>query len=234
MMSEKTIKFVSYDKSAEMHYPPIPVSKIIPKWYKDVPLSFDHDDGEVKQKDVPTIKKCVPVLDYLTSGYVILNSYETEIRFEEDKEGILRAHNICPAADYVSGHPFSQAPVLMNGVKNHYFKISNPWKVITPPGYSCHFYQPFFTLNENYKMFPAVVDTDKHNDAVNFVGVGLKKQFTIKPGEPLMVVYPFKRDDWKMETSYDDFTSKNSFKYWTKSLWHGTYARLFHSRKKFR
>lgn len=31
-MSEKLIKFVTYDKSAEIHYPPVPVSKIIPKW----------------------------------------------------------------------------------------------------------------------------------------------------------------------------------------------------------
>ncbi len=233
-MSEKLIKFVTYDKSAQIHYPPVPVTKIIPKWYKDIPLNFDHDDGDVQQKDVPTMKKCVPVLDYLTSGYVILNSYDTDIRFQEDRDGILRAHNVCPASEYVAGHPFQQAPVVMDEAKSHYFKLSNSWKVITPPGYSCHFYQPFFTLNKNYKMLPAIVDTDKHDDAVNFVGVGLKKQFTIKPGEPLMVVYPFKRDDWQMDISFDDYTNANKFRYWTKNLWHGTYSRLFHSKKKFR
>ena len=233
-MSEKLIEFVSYDKSAQLHYPPVPISKIVPKWYKNIPVSFDHEDGQMKQADVPTIKKCVPVLDYMTCGYVILNPYETEIRFEPDQEGILRASNVCPADEYISGHPFGQAPVLMNGVKNHYFKISNPWKVVTPPGYSCHFYPPFFNINEDYKMFPAIVDTDKHDDAVNFVGVGIKRSFTIKPGDPLMVVYPFKRDDWKMKSSYQDFTGKNRYKYWVKKMWHGTYATFFHSKKKFR
>ena len=92
----------------------------------------------------------------------------------------------------------------------------------------------FGALNKNYKMLPAIVDTDKHDDAVNFVGVGLKKQFTIKPGEPLMIVYPFKRDDWSMDISFDDYTNANKFRYWTKNLWHGTYSRLFHSKKKFR
>lgn len=233
-MTEKIIEFVSYDKSAEINYPPVPVSKIIPTWYKDTPLFFNHDDGKTKQDTVPTIKKCVPVLDYLTCGYVLLNSYETEIRFEPDEDGVLLPRHMCPANDYVSGHPFGQAPVLMNGVKNHYFKISNPWKVITPPGYSCHFYPPFFTLNENFRMFPAIVDTDKHDDAVNLVGVGLKRKFTIQPGEPLMIVYPFKRDDWRMRVSHDNFTLKNNYKYWIKNLWHGTYSRLFHSKKKFR
>lgn len=233
-MSEKNIEFISYDKSAELHYPPVPLSKIIPKWYKDIPLSFHHDDGKINQEEVPTIKRCVPVLDYLTSGYVILNSYETEIRYSPDDKGILRASNICPADDYVSGHPHEQAPVLMNGVKNHYFKVSNSWKVVTPPGYSCHFYQPFFTLNNDYRMFPAIVDTDKHDDAVNFVGVGIKQHFIIKPGDPLMVVYPFKRDDWRMEHKYQNFMHDNRYRYWIKKMWHGTYSKFFHSKKKFR
>ena len=122
----------------------------------------------------------------------------------------------------------------MNGVKNHYFKISNPWKVVTSPGYSCHFYQPFYQLNEDFKMFPSIVDTDKHDDAVNFVGVGIKRNFTIKPGDPLMVVFPFKRENWKMDVQYEDFRKLNRYKYWVKKIWHGTYANFFHSKKKFR
>lgn len=233
-MSEKLVEFISYDKSAELYYPPVPVSKFVPEWYKKTPQFFHHVDERTDQEDVPTIKKCVPVLDYLTSGYVIRNAYEVEIRYSEDNQGILRASNICPAEDYTSGHPFGQAPVLMNGVKNHYFKISNPWMVKTPPGYSCHFYQPFYALNEDFRMFPSIVDTDKHDDAVNFVGVGLKRNFVIKPGDPLLVVYPFKRDDWKHTFEYRDFRQKNRYKFWLKKLWHGTYASFFHSKKKFR
>jgi len=170
----------------------------------------------------------------MTGGYVIRNAYETSLRFEPDQDGILRASNVCPATDYVSGHPFQQAPVLQDGVKKHYFKVANSWKIVTPPGYSCHFYQPFYFFNQNYRMLPGIVDTDKHDDAVNLVGIGLKNNFTIKPGEPLVVVYPFKRDDWEMETSYDNYQGKNSYKYYVKKAWHGTYSRLFHSRKKFR
>lgn len=233
-MSDKIIKFSTYDESAHLHYPPVPLSKFVPQWYKDIPLAFHHIDKNTNQKDVPTIKRCVPVLDYLTSGYVILNSYETDLKFDPDETGALKATHICPAQDYVSAHPFPQAPVLMNGVKNHYFKLSNPWMIETPPGYSCHLYQPFFDLNEDFKLFPAIVDTDKHNDSVNFVGVGLKQHIVIKPGAPLMVVFPFKREDWRMQEEYNDFMQKNRYKFWIKKLWHGTYSKFFHSKKKFR
>jgi len=224
------IEFTSYDPSAAEYYPPVPAHKIVPDWYKDIKLSTDWGEDQ----EVPTIKRCVPVRDYLTSGYVILNPYEVNIRYSEDEAGILKASNVCPAEEFISAHPYNQCPVHMNNVRNHYFKISNVWRVKTPPGYSCHFYQPFYDLNEDYKLFPAIVDTDKHDDAVNFVGVGLKRNFNIPVGAPLMIVYPFKRDDWKMSVEYEDFTNKNAYKFWTKKAWHSTYARLFHSNKKFR
>jgi len=224
------IEFTSYDPSAVEYYPPVPAHKIVPDWYKDIKLSIDWGEDQ----EVPTIKRCVPVRDYLTSGYVILNPYEVNIRYSEDEAGILKASNVCPAEEFISAHPYNQCPVHMNNVRNHYFKISNVWRVKTPPGYSCHFYQPFYDLNEDYKLFPAIVDTDKHDDAVNFVGVGLKRNFNIPVGAPLMIVYPFKRDDWKMSVEYEDFTNKNAYKFWTKKAWHSTYARLFHSNKKFR
>ena len=233
-MSEKNIKFITYDKSTEKFYPPVPLSKFVPEWYKNIPQSFDHNDSNIQQKGVPTIKKCVPVLDYLTGGYVILNPYEVNIRMQPDDQGVLKAASVCPAEDYISAHPYEQCPVPMNNVKNHYFKVSNSWKVVTPPGYSCHFYQPFYTLNSNYKLFPSIVDTDKHDDAVNFVGLGLKENFVIKAGEPLMVVFPFKRDSWSADTEYHDYRHENRYKYWIKKAWHGTYATFVHSKKKFR
>lgn len=228
---DNLIKFVSYDRSAEQFFPPLPMSKVVPQWYKDTDLECEH---RATDQVVPTIRKCVPVRDYLTCGYVIRNPYEVDIKYEPDEEGIVGVSSVCPVDEYISQHPWKQAPTIMQGIKNHYFKVANVWKVITPPGYSCHFYQPFFHLQEDYRMFPAIVDTDTHDDAVNFVGVGIKHQFKIPAGAPLMVVYPFKRQDWKMETEYKDYSRQNSFKFFIKKAWHGNYAKLFHSRKKFR
>lgn len=224
------IEFTSYDQGASEFFPPVPAHKIIPDWYKEMDLSTEWQNDRV----VPTVKRCVPVRDYLTCGYAILNPYETQLRFENDETNTLKASNVCPAEDYVSAHPYNQCPINMHGKRNHYFKLANVWKVKTPPGYSCHFYQPYFMLNQDYDFFPAIVDTDGHNDAVNFVGVGKRKNFTIPAGAPLMIVYPFKRDDWEMSHKYEDYTQSNAYKFYIKKAWHATYQRLFHSKKRFK
>jgi hypothetical protein len=59
-----------------IHYPPVPASKIIPEWYKNIPVALSKDPGFIDNDGVPSIKRCMPVLDYLTSGYILRNSYE--------------------------------------------------------------------------------------------------------------------------------------------------------------
>lgn len=230
---DQNIKFISYDEGVFNLYPPEPAAKIIPDWYKNIPSFLNKDSSYITEDDIPSIKKCVPVRDYLTSGYVLYNGYQVNAIVEKDKTLINTVSHRCNLKDYVSAHPYQQCPVEMHGNPNHYFKIVQPWKIITPPGYSCLFYQPYYTLNEDYDLFPAIVDTDKHDDSVNFVGVA-KKDFVLEPGDPLMVVLPFKRDDWKMEVLFEDYTQKTSYAYFIKKMWHGTYSRLFNSRKKFR
>ena len=43
--------------------------------------------GEFKNYTNPTIKKCVPVLDSLTSGYLILNP--AEVAFTQEKDQVI-------------------------------------------------------------------------------------------------------------------------------------------------
>jgi hypothetical protein len=85
-------------------------------------------------------------------------------------------------------------------------------------------------------MFPAIVDTDKHDDIIGLVGLITTDQaFTIMPGDPLVTIFPFKRTDWKMDLSYDTaIGSKSSFKYFLHGLWHGFYAKYFHTKKTYR
>jgi hypothetical protein len=233
-MSSNLIKFVSYDEGAAKFYPPIPANKMIPEWYKEVPNELEFMTGYIEKDGVPSIKRCVPVLDYLTSGYIIRSPYQVKIRLDVDDLGIVECKTITAVEGIVSQHPYQQCPVHMDGVKNHYFKLANVWKVITPPGYSCMYYQPHYFLNNNFQLFPSIVDTDGHDDAVNFVGLAKAKSFVINPGDPLMIVYPFKRDDWNHEVEYNNYTQKNRYKFMLKKMWHGTYSKMFHSKKKFR
>lgn len=235
MSKEVNIKFISEDFDSCKEFPPVPAAKIVPEWYKNIPVALNKVPNYIDNDGVPSIKRCMPVLDYLTSGYVLRNSYEINA-WPFEKDGIQSFQLECNKKNYVGAHPWHQAPTELYGKKNHYFKINQEWLIRTPPGYSCLIYQPHYLFREEFQMFPAIVDTDKHDDFVGLIGlITTNKDFTIPPGEPLVVVFPFKREEWKMEASFDpEIGSKSSFKYFLHGLWHGFYSKFFHTKKTYR
>lgn len=231
------IEFICSDEVIASQFPPVPASQMIPNWYKE--LSFycagkKPDAVEILQsgnglRDL-TIKACVPVRDYITGGYIIRAHSDviiTPATFEEE-------HGWYAASEYtkVISHPHKQCPVHMGKGKNAYMKIESPWRIKTPSGYSCMFYQPYFSLQDKYQLFPAVVDCDSYNShAINFPGVVLAKEtFTIKAGDPLMVVLPFKRNDWVHQVTVAQETKTNPVLMYLER----GYKKLFHKKKVYR
>jgi hypothetical protein len=228
------INFFCDDEAVVKHFPPLPASKSIPDWYRELPLRLDDDELtarkylESKNNTPFSIKGCVPVSDYLTSGYVIRASSDIAIT-PEKTGGEVQFFWSSPAATCES-HAHQQCPVSMRGHRNHYIKIVTPWRIATPAGYSCYFYQPEFMLNENIRLLPAVVDTDGYNSPVNFPGViTADKTFTIHAGDPLMVVFPFKRQDWEHTVSLAP-APKNP----VRNFFDRGYQKLFHNQKRYR
>ena len=228
------IKFFSDDEVAVKHFPPLPASKTIPDWYKELPLHLDTEEFTASKyidhgyHTQFSIKGCVPVSDYITSGYVIRASSDIVItpKKTEDESGFAWGS---PRAT-CDVHYHKQCPVSMRGQRNHYIKLVTSWRVATPAGYSCYFYQPEFMLNENIRFFPAIVETDGYNHPVNFPGiVTAEKTFTINAGDPLMVVFPFKRQDWEHTVSLAP-EPKNPVRHF---LDRG-YKKLFHTQKRYR
>jgi hypothetical protein len=72
--------------------------------------------------------------------------------------------------------------------------------VQTDEGYSTFFTNPMHQPVTPLKAIDAVVDTDTYftDGHLSFL---IKKNFkgTIKQGTPMFQVFPFKREDWKME-----------------------------------
>ena len=94
---------------------------------------------------------------------------------------------------------------LKNGM-NSFFKIINPWKIKTPPGYSCLFIPPMHREFDHFHILPGIVDTDKFMTNVNFpfcINQGKYPSFKkiFERGLPYVQVIPFKRDPWKMNIS---------------------------------
>lgn len=199
------IEFISYDPLA-MNFAPEPLKKWVPEWYKNIPMTLGPEtiDGflnrPAENETARTVRHCIPVLDYLTSGYVIRASAQTLISKTNTPGTDIRGLKYFTSdLKSVSTHGHAQCPVKIDGEKKTYLKINNPWLVKTPPGYSTLFFQPFYQMEKRFVLLPAIVDTDKHNVPVNFPGyLATDEEVQINPGDPLMAVFPFKRDEWKM------------------------------------
>lgn len=235
MAKNSHIKFICEDYDSFQLYPPVPATKMVPLWYKDLSIFIKNAPGKENQENVPSVKKCMPVLDYITSGYILRNSYQIRVSPYDDNQGIRHFKLDCNRKDYVGAHPWHQAPIEIDGSKTHYFKINQQWVVRTPPGYSSLIYQPYYNFRKEFSFLPAVVDTDVHPACIGLVGIiKSQEEFFINPGDPLVVVFPFKREEWISTIEHDpDLIKKSNFKLYLQGLWHGFYQKFLHNKKSY-
>ena len=174
------------------------------KWFKELPTEkFAYPLGST----LPTIKKCMPATDMLTSGYIIQNVIDVDVIKEKTQGNFVENRIKVKDTKYApEAHRFEMCPVKNpdSGTdKQHWIKLKNPWLVRTPPGYSCLFIQPVYEFNPNLRLLSGIVDTDTFDLPVEFPG-WIVNDHVIKAGQPLMQVIPFKREDWNMTMEFTD------------------------------
>jgi hypothetical protein len=166
-----------------------------------------------------TIKKCMPVFDAITSGYIITTYVDIWVKQKEvlekdvdinsdSSKTLTQPFYVWPYDEPIEFHPIIQAPNHPNRGSHLelYPKWINAWSISTPEGYSTLFVQPFHRESP-FTILPGVVDTDKYKGVVNFPFV-LNNADTfsglIPAGTPIAQVIPFKRDQWKMEIGSEE------------------------------
>jgi hypothetical protein len=222
-------------------YPPIPAKKIIPQWYKDLPSEVHaataYDMVKTGDNTPFSIKRCVPVLDFLTTGYVLRSQSEILLSCNDNHNQHIWWYTNSPKEyPIVAFHPHQQCPINIKDSKKSYFKLSTGYRIITPSGYSCLFYQSPYFFEERFTMFPGIVDTDTYDNEVLFPGFIHEKKtdFMIEAGTPLMWVFPFKRADWESSIKQElHKPEKASFAAKSANYINDVYKRFFHSKKNF-
>ena len=180
---KKRIKFYSERTDLDL-IKPLPASRFTPEWFRKMPGVIGG---------VETVKKCVPVLDALTSGYIICLSVDAiwdskNQNFVSQSEDEVNSDHDASQTQYVHiDKSFNPQP----------HKWINHWYIKTPKGYSTLFIHPLNREDLPFKSFTGIVDTDKHPLPVNFPFV-LKEGFegVIPAGTPIIQIIPFKRDEW--------------------------------------
>jgi hypothetical protein len=208
----KDISFIDVLGVPEEFYPK-PASKFIPEWYQQTPSYFIKTKSPDSDGFMPaTIKKCIPVFDAITTGYVIVSFVDIHVSKEIDEFGKeYIAYKWPKYENPIHFHPEIQAlkHPLNNGYE--YPKWINPWTIKTPKGYSVYIKnlphtKGIFTIMEG------VVDTDKYLAPINLPFVLNDPEWTgiIDAGTPIAQVIPFKRESWQMSTSVDILGKNNS------------------------
>lgn len=187
---------------------PRPASAIIPEWFKNMDQYDDPDGIQVKNRTSnATAKKCTPMLDSMTSGYIVSlwsdvlvssqNNFLPEITWKV-RENVFSLHG--PSSRDIPPPP-GYEPVV--------FKYHSLFTMTVPSGYSVLVVPPLGHHDLPFKAIPAIIDADKPTIDVLFpVWIKSGLEGIVEKGTPIVQIIPFKRESW--EASFD-FMSEQDF-----------------------
>jgi hypothetical protein len=238
----KNINFKARSKTEfDVQLKPYPAVKQLPKWFLN---SSPHhvkpglpDDGKLhfRNRDSNnTYKKCVPLLDGMSSGYIIPLWADVMI---EQNDGFPEIYWKTQLDIFsLHGQPSREIPAPI-GYQQVVYKYHNCWIPQTPKGYSCLITSPFGYNDLPLKAIPAIVDTDSSTLELVFP-MWVKEGFEgiVEKGTPMVQIIPFKRDDWNSTFNYYENGEYHSIieeKNFNSTMV-GHYLKNHHSKKKFK
>lgn len=228
----KKITFTNISDYVDLEVPK-PASRYIPEWYKEMQSYMNGNRQPMGNGSTSaTMKKCMPVFDAITSGYIIelpadvyVSQRDGEPWYEWSLFEMIKFH----AVEQAPSHP------KRNGMPQ-YPKFTNLWSIETPPGYSCLFVQPFHR-EAAFTILPGIVDTDSYTPPVNFPFVLNDRNFEgiIPKGTPIAQVIPFKRDSWEINIGdKKNFNKQISIAHKINQTFFDAYKNLFWNRKEYK
>ena len=211
---------------------PQPASKFIPDWYKNMESYIGKERKPNGNGGTPaTIKRCIPVFDAITAGYIITSAADVYVSIKDGHQFFEWS-----TLGLVSFHPVEQAPEHPMRNQHAYPKWMNPWAIKTPKGYSVLFTQPMHR-ESIFTILPGIVDTDTYTSPVNFPMVINDPNFEglIPKGTPIAQVIPFKREGWQMEIgSAKELKEQHSITQKLQTKFFDRYKSMFWSRKEYK
>jgi len=239
------IRFATPNPALVELMPPVPAAQMIPEWFQNLHMDLPKPDHKpfpvvgniVKQWSSHTIKKCPAVVDYFSEGYIIplwadilVQRYGQEFHFETNgaNDGLGSVIEFHDEAQFKT-YPFKRKDY------RRAVKFTSPWFFHTPPGWSMLFMQPILHPNEDFTLFPGIVETDSFHQ-VNFPGIWhTEGDRILQRGSAFLHVIPFKRSKHKLvveEFSQDDHKNNSMESFNLRSKMTGGYRDLTRKNRK--
>lgn len=186
---------------------PKPAAKYVADWFKKIPPSMDSRDPFGAKS--MTAKKCLPLLDAMTLGYVIPLQADLHVITNHDRTHIEITNP--PGMKVAEFHDLKQlGEKTAPGFPASPIKFVNYWVIKTAPGYSTMIMPLVNSFDKHFTCLSGLVDTDRYPKEINFPAAWHTPNFddTIPAGTPLVVVFPIKRKDIPREPNIRSMTDK--------------------------
>lgn len=186
-----TIRFSCEPGDEGVIAPPVPAKSYLPEWFRRLPPV--DPTVESPTNTGLTVKRCLPFLDAMTTGWIIPLAATVRIEIADNGSRVEAGWDFDRALvanhgmHQVKGNPMGHRPPC---------KFINFWTITTPPGWSCLFVNPLNRPNGVFEVVAGVVDTDTYRSPIHFpfFATGEDGLHTIEKGSPMVQVIPFKRD----------------------------------------
>jgi hypothetical protein len=216
---------------------PIPAVLGLPEWYKALPpKAFNTTLGDETQ----TLKKCPPVIDAMTYGFLIplpidltVQGGEFSWHFDPPK-GYAGDYPQSPISFHdpsqVAGTPFFEEDCFI-------IKFNNFWIIEAPPGYAVLFTHPVNRPDLPFTTLTGLVDCDTfHDSPIHFPARWHDTAFNgvLPKGTPIAQCLPVKRESWniRFDTLSGDDTARLLEMQETIGTQADVYRRQFRARKR--
>jgi hypothetical protein len=190
------IKFYCVEELDGILLEPKPAVKYLPDWFKCISPSIPEARDDFGAPSM-TAKKCFPMIDAMSLGYVIPTSGDIRVVTNNDCSEI-EVYNP-PKLRCAEFHSIEQiGGQTAPGFPAKPVKFINWWIIKTAPGWSTLFIPPINHFNPLFTCLGGLVDTDTYPKEVNFPAVWHRDNYdgTILAGTPLVTAIPIKRESF--------------------------------------
>jgi hypothetical protein len=210
----KLIKFTAQDPYFfEVCPKPIPASQAVPQWWKDAPPYMITENNPTGTKlnlngmsRQASFKKCTPMLDSITSGYVF--PLWADVLVTQTDQGPSLTWRVSKSV--FSLHTKGGKMPTFPGYHEQPFKYNNAWIPKLPKGYSAYITPVAGNPDAIFHPITGIIDYDKSIHQLSVPGY-IKEGFEgiIEKGTPMFQLTPFKRENWVSE--FDHYTDFHTY-----------------------
>ena len=196
----KKITFTDVSNPKGVLAKPRPASEYIPEWYKKAKPYLDPSGKKAPPLEggvFSTVKRCMPLWDMMTAGYIIETPYDVYVR--QTPEGPYFQWGDMQAIAFQSMEQTQNHPLFRD--INYAVRMVHPWSIQTPKGWSALIMPPTHREYLPIEVSIGIVDTDTYSLPFNMFIKLTDTTFEgmIPAGTPFVQVIPFKRESWSSE-----------------------------------